>query len=344
MVDISFIIPMYNASRFIDACLSSIYDQDLCDDRFEVIVIDDGSTDDGKEIIHDHFPRVKYYYQNNRGLSASRNRGIELASGRYLCFIDADDQLVRKRIKLCIDTAISLNVDVLTYGIVVCKESQVGKLDFQYNTKVSNVITGVEYLSYNFNNGAWQYLIKRDFLSDLRFIEGRFAEDGMFTMELFMKCHSMVRVEQPCYYYIQREGSITKSQDESHLRKMISDYLFAYNYLQDLISKNTAILTCDALLNCRERSESYLFFLLVRFMRCPFATGYIKSVITELKENKIYPINRLNPVNYPGLRFTISTIIVNKPTLLLTFNLFYSIIIIPSRKLRLLFRRSMKIN
>lgn len=89
---VSIIIPIYNAEEHIESMLRSVAEQSFTD--FEVIMIDDGSTDSSAETakkFQDQHPHFYYYFQNNAGVSAARNKGIEMAKGKYLCFIDADD-------------------------------------------------------------------------------------------------------------------------------------------------------------------------------------------------------------------------------------------------------------
>ena len=89
-MNVSVIIPTYNRSKPLQQALSSVYAQTLLPE--EVIVIDDGSTDDTKSMIEKHFPSVRYIHQRNRGVSAARNKGILLATGNWLAFLDSDDE------------------------------------------------------------------------------------------------------------------------------------------------------------------------------------------------------------------------------------------------------------
>ncbi|MEW5806019.1 MAG: glycosyltransferase [Acidobacteriota bacterium] len=89
MPGVSVIVPTYNYARFLDPCLESIFAQTYGD--FEVIVVDDGSTDDTVEVLRKYEDRIRYIYQENMGLSAARNTGIKVSTGKYLAFLDSDD-------------------------------------------------------------------------------------------------------------------------------------------------------------------------------------------------------------------------------------------------------------
>ncbi len=90
MLPISIIIPTFNRASLLKRALDSVYAQTL--PTFEVIVVDDGSTDDTADIIKNHYPQTRYFFQNNQGVSAARNLGIENANGEWLAFLDSDDE------------------------------------------------------------------------------------------------------------------------------------------------------------------------------------------------------------------------------------------------------------
>ena len=318
---LSFIIPMYNAEKYIGNCIESILAQHIDKDRFEIIVIDDGSNDNGGSVAMS-YDCVKCYKQDNKGQSASRNRGIELAEGQYLCFVDADDALVPNSIDFCLNVAIERDLDMVTYDVITCLEESVPEITPRITNIIDDVFTGKEYIEkYNFNNGVWLYLIRRRSLGSLRFIEGRYGEDGMFTMELLMNIERVAHVNNQCYYYFWRPGSTVTKKDEVHLIKMIEDYLFVYDYMQGLISQNADSLTQNAISRCKGRSESYIFFLLIRLLKFP-NSSLIKSTIAKLKQKGIYPVKQ----PYPESKYTILSMIVNNYFFLRVGNRLYNLI------------------
>ena len=90
MFFISIVIPTFNRCRFIKRALDSIYNQTYSD--YEIIVIDDGSTDGTADMLKKKFPDVRYFYQSNKGVSSSRNKGLEMAQGDWIAFLDSDDE------------------------------------------------------------------------------------------------------------------------------------------------------------------------------------------------------------------------------------------------------------
>lgn len=326
MIKISYVIPMYNAEKYIGACIESIFDQGFDNDEFEIIVIDDGSKDNGKEIVA-KYPDVIYFFQQNQGQSAARNKGLDMAKGQYVCFVDADDLLVPNSIKYCLDAAIENNLDILTYDMVRCNETEIAtKKIVNQDAAVQNITNGVQYLEdNNYNNGPWWYITKRDVIGDLRFVVGRYGEDGMFTMELLMKVDRIAHIDRKCYYYMVRQGSTTISREQSHMKKMIDDYMFVYHYMQNLIKSNKEKLTSKAYMRCDERSRTYLFFMMARLLKFPHASSLIDQTVTQMKSEGIYPINRPDERLYSGRQYSIVTFICNRTWLLKLCNYLYSI-------------------
>ncbi|NOQ77328.1 MAG: glycosyltransferase, partial [Methylococcaceae bacterium] len=90
MVSVSIIIPTFNRSALLERALESVNKQTVSD--YEIIVVDDGSTDNTAEMIQTKFPEVQYVLQPNRGVSSARNKGLKLAKGQWLAFLDSDDE------------------------------------------------------------------------------------------------------------------------------------------------------------------------------------------------------------------------------------------------------------
>ena len=170
-IDVSFVVPMYNAYKYIGDCIESILSQGIEQSRYEIIVIDDGSIDNGVEVVK-RYGFVRYYRQDNKGQSSARNKGIELARGKYLCFIDSDDMLISNSIRSCLDIAIGNELDMITYEIARVSPDMKDKINISSNT-LEAIMDGCEYIEkYNFNNGPWWFLVKKDSIGDLRFIDG----------------------------------------------------------------------------------------------------------------------------------------------------------------------------
>ena len=318
-ISLSIIIPMYNVRPYIGACLDSIRRMGLNENSYEVIVIDDGSRDNGGEVVA-RYPEVHYVRQENQGLSATRNRGIDMARGKYIWFVDSDDEVGPDSIKPVLDFALAHDLDMVTFGLSNSPASETPASPIPPDNEV-RIYHDSEYLAETdyFNYSVW-YLIKRSFLGDQRFHLKRFVEDGMFTMELLMRARQVAHFPLTCYCYIQHPGSIMNNRSLEHELKLADDYIFSYHQMMALVEQYSYSILPAAANRCRHRAETYLFFMLMRLMRLPHGGKHIRRMVERMKGEGVYPIPRIDPTIYYGIRYDLSTFVVNHPRLLLLAN------------------------
>ena len=117
---ISFIIPMYNAEKYIAACIESIQSQDLNMLGYEIVIVDDGSSDNGKNIVLNccNDSNIRYYWQENKGQSSARNKGLEISKGEYVYFVDADDVLIPHSLRPVLDQAKHYDLDMVSFNLI----------------------------------------------------------------------------------------------------------------------------------------------------------------------------------------------------------------------------------
>ena len=309
---LSFVIPMYNAEKYIGKCIESIIAQNG-EGSYEVIVVDDGSKDNGKDVAL-QYSCVKYFHKENGGQSTARNMGIEKACGDYICFVDADDFLIEKTLAPVLDMAERNNLDMACYGIG--RPEQIKQAD---SFTEYDIMNGGDYIAKNnYNNGPCWYLIKKEFIcrNNLRFVEGRYGEDGMFTMKALLAAERVQGCNMVCYCYVEQPNSTTTNRNRNHLLKMMDDYLFVYGYMRDLAEANKDRVHVAAYERLKYRSETYLFFLLARLLRFPNAGSLIDEIISQMKKQSAYPIRRPEPLCYSGAKYPIVTFVVNHPWML----------------------------
>lgn len=317
-MDLSLIVPSYNSEKYISQCLESLIDQDIPNDNYEIIVVNDGSSDNSPAIISQFIAshsdiNLRCITQENRGQSAARNVGIDNAKGRYICFVDADDFLMRHKLGIALTHAKDLDCEILTYNI----HSDTDIHNISESKDLEKIQTGIEYIgNHNYNNSPCYYLISQQFLSryNLHFIEGRLCEDGMFTMNAFLHASKITHIDLNIYIYISHPGSTITSKDASHLYKMVQDYQYAIDYISQLqhCFRNKISKKCAQRIDNRKRS--YIFFLLVRIMKSKLLISTINNILTDLESKGNYPIQRLSKDEYPGMTYTlIGYAICNRP-------------------------------
>lgn len=302
---LSFIVPMYNSVEYIKQCLDSIECQGIPKGNYEIVIVDDGSRD-GCDAIASSYDSVVYYRQVNQGQSVARNKGIEIAKGKYVCFVDSDDALVKNSIGYLLNIALDNDLDVITYNIITCSSSQIDSITPRQTNVRGPVMNGYEYIEkYNFNNGPWWYLVRKELLNGIRFECGRYAEDGMFTMTMLMNVKRIIHVDNACYYYIIRPSSTTTKRGVTHVSKMVDDYYYAYTYMQKLIINNHEYLSQAGLNRCVSRSLSYIFFAAVRLLYLP--KNISNKWYKKFHDEGLLPIEQ----PYPGLKFKLTSFVLN---------------------------------
>lgn len=239
MVVFSIVFPVYNVENYIGDCLKSLLSQSY--PYFEIIAINDGSTD-GSLFILESFAkidsRVKVFSQNNIGLSATRNRGISLAVGHYIIFIDSDDLVSVNLLKYCVDSFINYNSDLVVFDHAEFKDET---FDLVYDPKQleSGSMTTVEYLHkiQKISTAAWipscYYAFNLAFIRKvgIKFYEGIFHEDNLFTPLVLYYAVNISIIPKVLYFHRRRADSITTNP--KNLEKAIQDQFFIAEYLYD---------------------------------------------------------------------------------------------------------------
>lgn len=214
---ISVIIPVYNVETLLDRCLASLNKQTF--KEFEVLVINDGSTDSSESIIQkyvDEKPEVfKLINQENAGQSAARNHGVELAKGKYIYFLDSDDYIKPSTLRMMYDTAEMNKLDYVIDGFQRVDESGNYIDSFTIPTVVhSQVINpSVDTSLFLIHNSIWNRLYLKDIIvkNNLKFMSGIWYEDLLFGHQYYIYSQRAMVVNQQNYFYVQRPGSIMAS-------------------------------------------------------------------------------------------------------------------------------------
>lgn len=215
---ISVIIPVYNVEKYLHRCLDSVIAQTY--QNLEIICVDDGSIDESGRICDQYAvrdARIKVIHQENQGLSAARNRGLDAAEGEYIAFVDSDDYILEDMYKKMLDKLLNYNVDLcvcqwqyeFSDGRQVVKKKNIDPTI--YGRKASLEFARFLYRG-NYENGvvvaAWNKLYRRALLDKIRF-EGRIHEDDAFNGRIMAKNISVYVMEEQFYVYAQNGDSLT---------------------------------------------------------------------------------------------------------------------------------------
>lgn len=241
MPEISVIVPVYNVEEKIERCLDSLKKQSFTD--FEVILINDGSSDKSGEICEKYVAvdkRFKVINQKNQGVSVARNIGISNANGKYLAFVDSDDYVNGNYLYSLYDAIISCNADIAmcNYYMVFLNEDDVCmKHGYSDGCILEQAeIKSVFYKHIQDNDctigyfSLWNKIYRSNFIKDNRIFldtEMSFGEDMLFVMKCMEICNKIVFIEEPLYYYEMMENGLFSK----YRRNLLSDVMKCYRSL-----------------------------------------------------------------------------------------------------------------
>ena len=234
----SIIVPVYNVEAYLDDCLTSLQSQEYTD--FEVICVNDGSTDGSREILSEwesRFPQMKVIDRENGGLSAARNTGLETASGDYVVFVDSDDWVEPTMLKRLAEE--NNDEDMICFA---CRRTDHNT----YDTLVPEQSEGWNYYNHHALEHrevpfvcVWQRCYRREFLLEngLHFREGILHEDNEFTPRACLKATSIKVIPDVLYNYRVRPGSIMTTRGLRSKESLIT----IGNELSELFAKELNI-------------------------------------------------------------------------------------------------------
>lgn len=310
MSKISVIIPVFNGEKYLKRCLNSLINQTIKD--YELIIVNDGSTDNTNKILNEYkkkYQNIVIVERENKGISESRNDGLKIATGKYICFVDSDDFVDNNYLEELLNKMESDDFDFVTANIYLTypnKEKKI-EIDLKYDCLT---LSDLKKYFLSLYPVVWNKMYKKILLKDLKFSK-TFAEDVKYLYELLPKVKKIGKVNKYLYHYVQRDNS------ESHVYdKRIFDYVKNFNILNDYYKKNNYFFLK------KEFEYIYVRYLYATFIKRvatldkkDYLKGY-KLVSYNVKNN--FPSYRRNKYFYQNLR-GIYLLTFNK----LTLNIIY---------------------
>lgn len=246
MVKISVIIPVYNVEKYLEECIMSICNQTFKD--FEIVIIDDGSSDNSISILKKYAKmddRIRLFVQENKGISATRNKGLLEAQGIYILFVDSDDYILPNTLDVLWENALKTDADIVLGNAWSFYNDDYSNKIASYQRPEwidsSGVITGdVLYAQLmktsSFPPLVYLYFSKRSFLmnNQIWMDEEIVHEDELWTIHAMFKAKRVIAINYYYYYYRQRDGSFMYS---NNLHRRIESLLIISKKLSIFISE-----------------------------------------------------------------------------------------------------------
>lgn len=243
MFEVSIIIPIYNAEKYIKRCLDSVVNQTF--KSLEIILINDGSTDNSLRIMNEYkgnYNNIEIINQQNAGQGEARNKGISIAKGEYITFADADDWLSENYVQVLYDAIKRNNADISVCNMIMVmsrtfreiKSIKFPKRELKGDEAVRNLLQDKELKSY-----PWGKLYKKSIFleNNIMFPARMFYEDLAIIFQAFYYSSKVSLVNEYCYYYFQSEDSSTRAPNT----KTIYDRIEALSMVQIFLLRNNSM-------------------------------------------------------------------------------------------------------
>ena len=293
-LDISIIIPVYNVEQYLRKCLDSILRQGLHDGEYEVILVSDGSKDGSVAICEEYcrqYPHFRLIKQENQGVSAARNNGMEHARGKYIVFADADDYLLDNGLNLAYEHFRGRDdIDVIHYY---------SSYDNWEKNEIDNTIdfdgTGHELIMQGgLPSFCWLCFYSKAFLDrhHLRFKPYIVGEDQLFSSAVYIANPRIVSTRARFYRYVIHEGSATTRRSVEHTRRCVDDYLDSYRDIMACMEQYGIRQGTPLYDACIRSVNSKKMFGFSRILSAEYTRKQYKEVMEKCRNIGFYPVQR----------------------------------------------------
>lgn len=228
------IITVYNKEKYIERCIKSALDQSY--KNYEIIVVNDGSTDNSENIINKYKNKIKYYYKENTGIADTRNYAINKVKTKYFLFIDADDYI---KPDLLEQVDKYDNYDVLSFDAINIDEKNNKTRDIKKPIHNGN---GQDYFKKLVKHKSeftvpWGYIYNTSFFknNDFKYPKGKILEDFYLTPLIILKCEKLISIDYKGYYYVIDDNGIINNK--RNITKIKNIYLEYYDELKEKINE-----------------------------------------------------------------------------------------------------------
>lgn len=322
MLKLSIILPVYNVALYLKDCLDSCINQDLPKDDYEIICVDDGSTDNSSDIIAQYMtwnPNIVYAKQSNSGVSVARNSGLGIARGKYVWFVDSDDFIECNVMNKLVNIMETHDLDVL--GFDYDRVQQDSRMTIPEHKDIEPALSEVksDYSAMKLVGGAssWAFILKKEYLTtnDIEFNPNiSYGEDTLYSFLVLSNSKRAMKMTSNIYHYRLREGSAmhTKSID-NHKKRCESMFCMAeaYKFQYEKCKKQNV----NSLLLNNVLTRQHLAVRNVLFSAMMVNFEYANKMKISLKQKGMYP--------FPIIWWSIKPCPTIKQTLMSWFSLFF---------------------
>ena len=222
---LSIVVNMYNTAKYMPKCMETLLEQDIPQEEYEIILVDDCSPDNSLEMAKEYAAQYKNVrvctHEKNKGLAAARNTGIDAAKGQYLCFVDPDDYIEKNSLAALLKQMDDEQLDMLRFNYQKVDEDYNNMPDSEIEARFDytpGVMKGTEFLAHRLGVGCyvWAYIYRLDFIKStgIRFFEGCFFDDTPWLPRILQKAQRINVTSVRHQYYLQRSTSMVHARNK----------------------------------------------------------------------------------------------------------------------------------
>jgi len=333
MPSLSCIVPVYNTAASVRQCLESIVNQGVDGDDLEIIVIDDGSTDDSAAIVRafaSTHPQVRLIRQTNQGVSAARNAGLDAATGRYVQFVDSDDYLALGKMAGLVKRAVADDLDILTFGFTTLEADGKTSVTTSWLTddEPQPAQSGGDFLAAHHRllpYVCW-YIIRRDFVNrlNLRFDTNLVVcEDAAFITRAMLNATRVACEPIAPYCYVKRGDSASQKATPDHLRLRMQSQIAAAADMTAAMTQYEAASGHGVPATVTGLRSVFLFFAMTSALRL----GCVDDAVNRMRAVGLYPFAPMDATaGYGGIKWKLLHRAMSHPRLWSALSRIYQLI------------------
>ncbi len=316
---LTYIVPVYNTEPYVLKCLQSLVDQGLSPEQYEIIAVDDESTDGTLAVVESfarEHPQVRVLCQPHLGVSSARNLALENAHGRYIQFVDSDDYLMGGSMVNIVQRAMDLDLDVQVLNNRMVFPDGTVTVATGTSSSSTEAMTGVEYLKgHSMTPYIWRYLIRREFFEQhhWRFNPSLIVcEDGEVIARFMLQASRVAHYDAAPYCYVKRADSAMHNTNLDHVRHRLFCQVDSAASIDATIRQFQENAQQTAPVSVAGLRNVYLFFAMTR----AFTAGLVDEVLARMRAVGMYPFPCVGPeANYGGAKWKVIHRLMMQPRL-----------------------------
>lgn len=291
---LSIIAPVYNTSKYLAKCVDSLLNQGLDASDYEIVLVNDGSTDNSLEICRDYAsrnPQVRVIDKPNGGVTSARNKGLDEAKGDFVCFVDSDDYLVEGGFGYLKEHFDCENYELVRFWSAI--EATGSDRPKTVEGKVSYAGTGLGYIEV-FGLEAFCYvsLYRLDFLRrhDIRFKPYTICDDTAFATSVLLANPKMLATTSRIYRYVIHDGTITTTRKVAFMRRCVESQLDVHDEIMDKVESLGLSPDSVVVQHAVGHLHSMMPFLISRALSARLSVSEFRQLAARCHNRGLWPL------------------------------------------------------